>query len=102
MLHNLKKEFALNDLGDLQVNKVSDGILVTKDKYASYLLKRVNMADCNPVRSPLCTGEKLSAFEGSILGASYATQYSSIVGALQSLTLTRPDISMLLTSFFRC
>ena len=37
--------------------------------------------------------EKLSLHEGSLLGPSDATQYRSVVGALQYLTLTRPDIS---------
>ena len=34
----------------------------------------------------------MSLHEGSLLGSNDATQYRSIVGALQYLTLTRPDI----------
>jgi hypothetical protein len=51
------------------------------------------MSSCKPVSTPLSTSEKLSAFEGTLLGPNDATQYRSIVGALQYLTLTRPDIS---------
>jgi histone deacetylase 1/2 len=51
------------------------------------------MSDCKPVSSPLSTSEKLSAFEGTPLEVKDATQYRSTVGALQYLTLTRPDIA---------
>lgn len=99
LLHSLKQEFALQDLGELhyflgiEVNKVCDGIVLVQEKYASDLLKRVNMSDCKPVATPLSTSEKLSAFEGTPLGVNDATRYQSIVGALQYLTLTRPDIA---------
>lgn len=99
LLNNLKEEFAHKDLGNLhyflgiEVNKVRDGIILTQDKYASDLLKKVGMADCKPVSTRLSTSEKLSLHEGTLLGANDATRYRSIVGALQYLTLTRPDIA---------
>lgn len=51
------------------------------------------MADCKSVSTPLSTSEKLSLHEGSLLGPNDASQYKSIVGALQYLTLTQPDIA---------
>jgi Reverse transcriptase (RNA-dependent DNA polymerase). len=99
LLRDLKQDFALKDLGDLhyflgiEVNKVSDGILLTQEKYASDLLKRAGMLGCKPVATPMSTSEKLSAHNGTELGEHDATRYRSIVGALQYLTLTRPDIS---------
>jgi histone deacetylase 1/2 len=51
------------------------------------------MSDCKSVNTPMSTSEKLSVHEGDLLGPSDATQYRSMVGALQYLTLTRPDIS---------
>lgn len=51
------------------------------------------MIDCKPVNTPLSTIEKISLHEGDLFGSNDATQYRSIVGALQYLTLTRPDIS---------
>jgi hypothetical protein len=99
LLKDLEEEFALKDLGDLhyflgiEVNKVRDGVILTQDKYASDLLKKVGMSDCKPVSSPLSTSEKLSLHDGSLLGNNDATQYRSIVGGLQYLTLTRPDIA---------
>jgi histone deacetylase 1/2 len=99
LLKDLQKDFALKDLGDLhyflgiEVNKVRNGILLTQHKYATDLLKKVGMTDCKAVSTPLSTSEKLSLHEGSLLGPEDATKYRSIVGALQYLTLTRPDIA---------
>lgn len=45
------------------------------------------MADCKSVTSPMSTG----IFDGTVLGAKDATQYRSITGALEYLTLKRPD-----------
>jgi histone deacetylase 1/2 len=101
LLHSLRQDFALKDLGDLhyflgiEVNKVASGLVLTEDKYASDLLKKVNMSGCKPVSTPLSTSEKLSAFEGTRSGPVDATRYRSIVGPLQYLTLTRPDIAFL-------
>jgi hypothetical protein len=51
------------------------------------------MSNCKPASTPLSTSEKLSLHKGSQLGLKDATQYRSLVGALQYLTLTRPDIT---------
>lgn len=48
---------------------------------------------CKPVSTPLPVSEKLSAYDEEKLGTEDAIKYRSIVGALQYLTLTRPDIS---------
>ena len=99
LLQDLQEEFALKDLGRLhyflgiEVTHVKDGIVLTQDKYASDLLKRVGMSECKPVTTPLSTSEKLSLYEGDLLGPNDATNYRSIVGALQYLTLTRPNIA---------
>jgi len=53
----------------------------------------VGKQNCKPVSTPLSTTQKLSVHEGTLLGPSDATNYRSIVGALQYLTLIRPDIS---------
>lgn len=89
----------MKDLGELhfflgiEVNKTDHGVILTQEKYANDMLKRVGMQDCKPVSTPLLVSEKLSAHEGTLLGPKDATQYRSVVGALQYLTLTRPDIS---------
>jgi hypothetical protein len=71
---------------------MKNGILLTQEKYALYLLQRVGMSNCKPVATLLSTSEKLSLHEGTPLGTNDATNYRSVVGALQYLTLTQPDI----------
>jgi histone deacetylase 1/2 len=51
------------------------------------------MVNCKPDSTPISTSEKLSTFVGTPLGPNDATNYRSIVGVLQYLTLTKPDIS---------
>jgi histone deacetylase 1/2 len=99
LLHDLGLDFALKDLGDLhyflgiEVKKVHDGIILSQEKYANELLSRVNMKICKAVDTPLSVSEKLSLTEGEALSSDDSTRYGSIVGALQYITLTRPDIA---------
>lgn len=51
------------------------------------------MTKCKPMLTPLSTSEKLWCYEGTTLSADDSTKYGSIVGALQYLTLTRPDLA---------
>jgi histone deacetylase 1/2 len=51
------------------------------------------MTKCTSSPTPLSSSEKLVLDDGTPLGPGDNTQYRSIIGALQYLTLTRPDIS---------
>jgi histone deacetylase 1/2 len=99
LLKKLNEDFALKDLGDLhsflgiEVSKICDSIILTQEKYANDVLKRVGMTHCKPTSSPLSTSEKLLRYVGTTLGPKEATNYRNVVGALQYLTLTRPNIS---------
>ena len=79
LLRNLQEDCALKDLGDLhyffgiEVSKIQNGIILTQEKYASYLLKKTGMNDCKPVSAPLFTSEKLSLHKGTPLGQNDAT-----------------------------
>ncbi|KAM3317911.1 hypothetical protein ACQJBY_035560 [Aegilops geniculata] len=92
----LGTEFALKDLGALhyflgiEVVRRATGFFLHQQKYAYELLERAGMLNCKPASTPVDTKAKVSAVEGS--PASDAPFYRSIVGALQYLTLTRPDI----------
>jgi histone deacetylase 1/2 len=66
---------------------------LTQRKYALDLLHRVNMENCNPTSTPLSAIEPLACDTGTLLGADDSFRYRSVVGGLQYLTLTRPDIS---------
>jgi histone deacetylase 1/2 len=65
--------------------------MLTQEKYDLDLLDRVGMKACKALPTPLSASEKLSVIEGELLGPEDSTRYRSIVGALQYLTLTRPD-----------
>jgi histone deacetylase 1/2 len=99
LLQDLNLAFALKDLGDLhyflgiEVKRFNQGITLTQEKYALYLLDRARLKACKALPTPLSSSEKLSVTEGQLLGPEDSTRYRSIVGALQYLTLTRPDIS---------
>jgi hypothetical protein len=92
LLQDLQKEFAFKDLGslhyflDIEVNKISGGILLSQVKYASDLLKRTSMSNCKAVNTPMATSEKLSIHKEEKLGPNDWTQNRSIMGALQYLT----------------
>jgi histone deacetylase 1/2 len=95
LLRDLNKNFAIKDLGDLhfflgiEVKKTHNGLLLTQEKYATELLDKVGMLSCKPAPTPLSSSEQLSLTDGTPLGSEDSTQYRSIVGALQYLTLTR-------------
>jgi hypothetical protein len=88
LLQDLQKEFALKDLGELhyflriEVTKMMDSLLLTQEKYASDLLKRVGMLNGKHVATPLSTSEKLSLHEGTPLSVNDATNCISVIGAL--------------------
>jgi hypothetical protein len=67
-----------------------DGFFLHQRKYAHELMNRAGMVNCHPVTMPFDTKAKISATDGS--PAPDASFYRSIVGALQYLTLTRPEL----------
>nr|XP_020164211.1 uncharacterized mitochondrial protein AtMg00810-like [Aegilops tauschii subsp. strangulata] len=92
----LRDEFALKDLGplhyflDIEVVRWTDGCFLHQQKYAHELLEHAGMLNCKTAPTPIDTKAKVSALEGSL--ASDGAFYRSVVGALQYLTLTRPDL----------
>ena len=92
----LGTEFAMKDLGPLhyflgiEVVRRADGFFLHQQQYAHELLERAGMLNCKPAPTPIDTKAKVSALEGT--PAPDAAFYRSIVGALQYLTLTRPDL----------
>jgi hypothetical protein len=93
---HLRAEFTLKDLGPLQyflgieVVRQLNGFFLHQKKYAHELLDHVRMLNCTSVSTPVDMKAKLSATDGS--PAPDASLYRSIVGALQYLTLTRPEL----------
>nr|ABA94365.1 retrotransposon protein, putative, unclassified [Oryza sativa Japonica Group] len=93
----LHSEFAMTDLGDLHfflgisVTRSADGLFLSQRQYAVDLLRRAGMSECHPTATPVDARCKLSAIDGAPV--SDPTEYRSLAGALQYLTLTRPEIA---------
>ncbi|GKA62157.1 ribonuclease H-like domain-containing protein [Tanacetum coccineum] len=96
IISSLHAEFAMTDLGPLNyflgisATRTTSGIFLSQTKYATEILERAQMLNCNPCRTPVDTEKKLGP-EGSPV--TDPTLYRSFAGALQYLTFTRPDLS---------
>jgi hypothetical protein len=72
--------FALKDLGGLnfflgiEVKKTHNGILLSQEKYATYVLKWVGMMNCKQIRTPMTTSEKLPIHNGIVLSSDDASR----------------------------
>lgn len=76
----------------IEVQKLSDGSLhLSQTKYARELLARSNMLECKAITTPMAIGTKVHFANSSPF--SNSRLYRSVVGALQYLTVTWPEIS---------
>ena len=93
----LTQEFDMKDLGQLtyflglQISYQSAGLFVSQTKYIKELLGKVDLQDSKPCPTPCLPYHRLLKDDGKPY--SHPEQYRSIVGALQYLTFTRPDIA---------
>ena len=96
IITQLGVSFALKDLGHLhyflglQIEYSSDGIFVHQSKYAKDLLSKFHMMDCKPCSIPCAFPQSFALAVSPLL--SDPTAYRSLVGALQYLTFTRPNL----------
>lgn len=51
------------------------------------------MLKCKPVSTPVAATNKIYVDSGELLSPDDATEYRRLVGGLQYLTITKPDIS---------
>ncbi|XP_031288187.1 uncharacterized protein LOC116146890 [Pistacia vera] len=75
----------------IAVHHTPYGLLLNQSTYAQDLLVKYGMQNFNPFSTPMILGSKL-AFEDNPL-LDQPSIYRSLIGALQYLTLTRPDLS---------
>lgn len=99
LVSGLRQQFAIKDLGVLhyflgvEVASLKQGLSLTQRKYALDLLARAGMLKCKSATTPMSSTDRLCATDGDSLSDDDATLYRSLVGGLQYLTLTRPDLS---------
>lgn len=95
-IKKLGTQFVMKDLGSLsyflgiEVLHLDSGILLSQTKYASDLLNKAGMADCKPSPSPTSIKPAVLLPDPEFLDQQW---YRTVVGSLQYLTLTKPEIS---------
>ncbi|KAD5962055.1 hypothetical protein E3N88_13528 [Mikania micrantha] len=97
----LQSKFKISDLGRLryflgiEVSRSSQGILLSQRKYVLDMLSECGLLGCKPVDSPMLPTRKLLPEDGSPLKD--PEKYRRLVGKLNYLTVTRPDISFVVS-----
>lgn len=93
---SLSNRFSVKDLGSLhyflglEVVRTPSFIFLNQHKYIYDLLERTNMLGAKEASTPMSNSAALSLHNAS--SSTDAAEYRSIVGALQYLSHTRPDI----------
>ncbi|GAA0165489.1 transmembrane signal receptor [Lithospermum erythrorhizon] len=101
-IHKLNQHFALTDLGELhyflgiEVIRSSAGLILSQRKYAADLLHKYHMENTKAVSTPSSLKSSTLPNASTIMTAPH--EYRSLVGALQYLFITRPDITYAVNS----
>ncbi|KAL9308699.1 putative RNA-directed DNA polymerase [Arabidopsis thaliana] len=97
IVDKLKTEFPMLDTGKLSfflgisVMLDSNGMFLCQENYAKDIIKRAEMQNCKPSLTLVDLASKLEENVGPKI--QNPTLYRSSAGALQYLTITRPNIS---------
>ncbi|XP_049355694.1 uncharacterized mitochondrial protein AtMg00810-like [Solanum verrucosum] len=95
-IESMKAEFAMKDLGSLhyflgvEIVHNTAGALLLQRKYISNLLHRFDLAEVKPVQTPLYSKLDWHSVDTQLLDNPF--MYRKMVGSLQYLSFTRPDI----------
>lgn len=96
-IHVLASRFSLKEPTDLhyflgiEVTRTNRGLHLMQKKYIVDLLSKCHMLDAKPVSTPQATTPKLSLQSGTPLDN--PKEYRMVIGSLQYLAYTRPDIA---------
>uniref|UniRef100_A0A2N9IQ78 Reverse transcriptase Ty1/copia-type domain-containing protein n=1 Tax=Fagus sylvatica TaxID=28930 RepID=A0A2N9IQ78_FAGSY len=97
LIKTLQGDFTLKDLRPfhfflgVEYHKVDSSMYLSQCRYIIDLLRKTNLHEAKPVSSPMASSTVLNQYTGSSL--SDLSSYCNVVGSLQYLSLTRPDIS---------
>ncbi|WVZ61592.1 hypothetical protein U9M48_011444 [Paspalum notatum var. saurae] len=92
----MQASFPMKDMGPLHhflgiaVTRSPAGMMLSQWQYTIDILEHAGMTACKPCNTPVDTQAKLSSAGAPVEDP---TLYRSLVGALQYLTFTRPDIT---------
>ncbi|GAU50018.1 hypothetical protein TSUD_331710 [Trifolium subterraneum] len=94
---DMMREFEMTDLGHIsyflgiEFQRTSEGLILHQKKYASEILKRFEMDQCNPALTP--SEPRLQLSRETEEKDVDSTEYRRLVGSLRYLCNTRPDIA---------
>lgn len=106
---SLANRLSLKDLGTLsyflgiEVLSHSNGLFLSQTKYILDILTKANMSHCKPASTPSTNSIHLNTTDGKPI--SNPKDYRSLVGGLQYLSLTHPDVAFSinkLSHFMHC
>ena len=93
----LSSRFSLKNLGapnyflGVEIVPIKSGLFLSQHKFIRELLERFEMEGAKPAPTPLASTATLQLLNGS--PHTYATSYRQIIGALQYLNMTHPNLS---------
>lgn len=96
-IHDLSNRFSIKNLGTphyflgIEIIPTTKGLFLSQHRYIRDLIEKHNMTGAKPSSTPLCTSTSLHLHDGTATVDS--SLFRSIIGALQYVTLTRPDVS---------
>ena len=97
LITSLNEKFSLLDLGQasyflgIELQSHKDGFVLSQSKYIASTLKRTNIENSKLMSTP-CSSSSYITIPNDVC-ADNVTLYQSVVGVLQYVTLTPPDIS---------
>nr|GEV10717.1 hypothetical protein [Tanacetum cinerariifolium] len=100
--YHFTSRVSMTDLGPLNyfmsifISRIDQGMFLCQKKYAAEVLERARMRHRHSCWPPVDTESKLGA-TGTLV--SNSTLYRSLVGVLQYLTFTRPDLSYVVQQY---
>ena len=94
----MMKRFEMSMMGELklflefQIKQVKDGTFISQTKYTHDMLKKFDMVNAKPIKTPMPTNGHLDL---NIEGKAVDTKvYRSMIGSLLYLCASRPDIML--------
>lgn len=101
LIEQLSSRFVMKDLGKLhyyflgiEVTHTQHDLFLSQAKFATELLSKAGMTDCKATAAPISSKKPIDPCEDGTL-------FRSLVGSLQYLTLTRPEIAFSVNSVYQ-